>query len=252
MRCILATAKDLIVKPISRADADRIIKTLHYSGKTVKNSSLHLGAFLDGKCGGAMQFGPSLDKSKLIGLVQDTTWNGFIELNRLALADWLPKNSESRCLSVAMRLIKKHYPEIQWVVSFADGCSCGHGTIYQASGFHLTAINPNKNLARLPDGTTLHKMTCESNPDTPRPEAGGRSYYEVTSGKYNWAKYVEAVGATILDGYQLRYLYFLDPSAKERLTVPIIPFARIKELGATMYRGQAISSLLSPPSEHTD
>jgi hypothetical protein len=241
-RCTLASAKDLVIKPIAKADADRIVKSLHYSGKVVKNSVLHLGVFLDGKCGGALQFGPSLDKSKLIGLVEGTPWNGFVELNRMALADWLPKNGESRCISIAMKLIKKHYPEIQWVVSFADGCSCGHGTIYQASGFHLTGIVPNKNLARLPTGETIHKMTLESNPDSPRPEAGGRSYYSITGGKYNWAKYVEAVGATILDGFQLRYIYFLDPTAKERITVPTIPFSKIEEMGATMYRGQVLST----------
>lgn len=180
------SAKDIRVEPISRQDADKIIKNLHYSGKVVKNSQLHFGIFLDGKCGGCLQFGPSLDKSKIIGLVKDTKWNGFLELNRAALADWLPKNSESRSISIASKLIQKHYPHIEWVVSFADGTLCGHGTIYQASNFWLTGITKNKNLAILPNGTTIHKMTCESNPTTPRPEAGGRSYYDITDGKYAW------------------------------------------------------------------
>jgi (2Fe-2S) ferredoxin len=34
----MASAKDLIVKPISAADANRIVKSLHYSGKVVQNS----------------------------------------------------------------------------------------------------------------------------------------------------------------------------------------------------------------------
>ncbi len=41
-----------------------------------------------------------------------------------------------------------------------------------------------------------------------------------------------------LPGYQLRYLYFLDPTARQRLTVPILPFSRIAEMGACMYRGK--------------
>lgn len=40
------------------------------------------------------------------------------------------------------------------------------------------------------------------------------------------------------DGFQLRYIYFLDPTARERLTVQIIPFSRIEELGAGMYKGK--------------
>ena len=39
-------------------------------------------------------------------------------------------------------------------------------------------------------------------------------------------------------GFQLRYLYFLDPSARERLTVPVLPFSEIDRLGAGMYRGR--------------
>jgi hypothetical protein len=34
-------AKNIIVKPISSRDANKIIKALHYSGKVVNNSQLH-------------------------------------------------------------------------------------------------------------------------------------------------------------------------------------------------------------------
>lgn len=40
-----------------------------------------------------------------------------------------------------------------------------------------------------------------------------------------------------LPGYQLRYIYFIDSSAKERLTVPILPCSKIDEMGARMYKG---------------
>jgi hypothetical protein len=41
-----------------------------------------------------------------------------------------------------------------------------------------------------------------------------------------------------LPGFQLRYLYFLDPTAKDRLTVPILPYSAISEAGASMYKGK--------------
>ena len=47
-------------------------------------------------------------------------------------------------------------------------------------------------------------------------------------------------GAKPLAGFQLRYVYFLNPKAKERLTVPIIPFSKIDEMGASMYKGNSI------------
>jgi hypothetical protein len=232
------SAKDLVVKPISSQDATRIVKACHYSGKVVQNSQLHFGVFLDGKCGGAMQFGPSLDKRKMLGLVSGTGWNGFIELNRMAFADWLPRNSESRAIAVAMRLIRKSYPHIEWVVSFADGTQCGDGTIYRASGFLLTSINESMNLVMRGDGEVIHKMTLESNPTAKRAELGGRSYYEITGGKYNLEAYRKATGGKIIPGFQLRYLYFLNPAARARLTVPILPFSEIDRRGAGMYKGK--------------
>ena len=42
-----------------------------------------------------------------------------------------------------------------------------------------------------------------------------------------------------IPGFQLRYLYFIDPTARERLTVPVLPFSEIDRVGARMYRGQA-------------
>ena len=41
-----------------------------------------------------------------------------------------------------------------------------------------------------------------------------------------------------LKGFQLRYVYFLNPEAKKRLTVPILPFSKIDEMGAGMYKGK--------------
>lgn len=146
------SAKDIRVEPIARKDADTIVKRVHYSGKVVQNSQLHLGVFYRGKLEGAMQFGPSLDKRKIQGLVKDTPWNGFIELNRMAFSEALPRNSESRAISVAMRLMRKHAPHVQWVVSFADGAQCGDGTIYRASGFVLTGIKENNQIIEFPDG----------------------------------------------------------------------------------------------------
>ena len=186
-------AKDIVLRPIDRREADAVVRRVHYSGKVVQNSQLHIGVFYQGRLEGAMQFGPSLDKRKIQGLVVGTPWNGFIELNRMAFTDALPRNSESRALSVAMRLLRKYAPHVQWVVTFADGAQCGDGTIYRAAGFVLTGIAISKNLVRLPSGMVVHKMTLESSPTAPRAELGGRSYYDVTGGRYDLAKYARLV-----------------------------------------------------------
>jgi hypothetical protein len=236
----VSSAKDILVRPIKSSAANEIIRRVHYSGKVVNNSTLHLGAFLDGKIEGVMSFGSPLDKRKVLPLVSGTAWTGMLELNRMAFSERLPRNSESRCMAVAFRLIKKHYPHVEWILSFSDGTQCGDGAIYRAAGFVLTQVSRSMNLVRRGDGVVVHKMTLESNPTSPRPELGGRSYYDLTGGKYNLGKYVEAVSGAIIPGHQLRYIYFLNPAARQRLTVPVLPFGKIQEMGAGMYRGEKI------------
>lgn len=237
----MGRAKEIIVKVIPSKIANAFIKKHHYSGKVVNNSKLHFGAFLDNKLHGVMSFGPSLDKSKIIGLVKNTGWNEFLELNRMAFDEYLPKNSESRCISIALKLIKKNAPQIKWIISFADGCSCGDGTIYRASGFVLTLIKENSDLCILPNGEKIHSMTLKSNPLTPRKELNGKTFFDITGGTYNFKKYVEYANGKILKGYQLRYIYFIVKSKEKDLTVPIIPFSKIDELNAGMYKGEKIT-----------
>jgi hypothetical protein len=237
----MGRAKEIVIKVITKHIGDDFIKKHHYSGKVVNNSVLHFGCFLDNTLHGVLQYGSPLDKSKVIQLVKETQWNDFLELNRMAFDDYLPRNSESYCIGKTLRLIKKNSPNIKWVISFADGCSCGDGTIYRASNFVLTGIKKNHNLCEIPSGEKIHKLTLESTPVKKRPELGGKSYFDITNGKYDFKKYVKACGGKIIEGYQLRYIYFIDKSYRKNLTVPEIPFSKIDEVGAGMYKGQRIS-----------
>lgn len=216
----MVSAKDIIVKPIKSNIANDFVKKNHYSGKVVPNSQLHFGCFLNGVLGGVMSFGPSTDKKKLQGLVKNTGWNDFIELNRMAFSDLLPKNSESRGLSVAIKLIKKHYPNIKWIISFADGCQCGDGTIYRASGFVLTQIKKNTGLRMDEKGNVYSQVTFSAH----RPNE---------MNKFRQMKPVQ--------GFMLRYIYFIDKEKINDLTVPTVPFSKIKEMGASMYLGKKTS-----------
>ena len=84
-------------------------------------------------------------------------------------------------------------------------------------------------------------MCIRDRPKAPRPELGGRSFFDVTDGGFAWKKYMEAAGGVLLPGYQLRYIYFIDKSMRRHLTVPEIPYSRIDELGAGMYKGEKIT-----------
>lgn len=238
----MGRAKEIIVKVIPARIANPFVKKHHYSGKVVQNSSLHFGVFLDGALHGVMSFGPSLDKRKLVGLVRGTGWNEFIELNRMAFDDVLPRNSESRAISIALRMIKKQAPQIKWVISFADGCQCGDGAIYRASGFVLTGYSEGsmwelpEPLAKLNGGPVAHRMKIQD-----KKSAVSQYILARTNGKnLTMENCAKKFGGRILEGKMFRYIYFIEKSAKERLTVPIIPFSKIEEMGAGMYKGEKI------------
>jgi hypothetical protein len=168
----------------------------------VQNSQLHIGVFYGGRLEGVMQFGPSLDKRKTMGMVEGTGWNEFTELNRMAFSDALPKNSESRAIAIALRLIRKHLPAIKWVISFADGSQCGDGTIYRAAGFILTGIKKNDQIIEFPDGLRETRLVL-TDPRRPRRlEVAAR--YGVTVGGEASLKPFLAIGARPVEGYQLR------------------------------------------------
>lgn len=237
----MASAKDLIVKPISAEDANKIVKALHYSGKVDTRSQIHLGVFIGDKCGGAMQFGPSVNKHASRNLFSNCGWNEWIELHRMAFADWLPRNSESRCIGYAMRWIKRNYKHITFVVSYADAAQCGDGAIYRASGFVLTDIKKNSSMWKMPDGEVVCSIVF--NPGfQPNAGAGSVKHRYKKTGSEAAGAFLKKIGAQKLPGFQLRYIYFLDPTARDRLTVPVLPFSAIDKAGAGMYRGKKKSS----------
>jgi hypothetical protein len=219
----MGRAKEILVKVIPSKIANDFVKKNHYSGKIVNNSSLHFGCFLDNKLHGVMSYGSPFDKSRVLGMVEPCLWNEMLELNRMAFDEYLPKNSESRCLAISIKLIKRNAPHIKWILSFSDGTQSGDGTIYRASGFYLTSIKQNQSIIELENGKRVASMTF-------------------TKGKHILAQNGRAgipKGSKKVEGFQLRYIFLIDKKCK--LTVPILPYSKIDEMGAGMYKGKKIT-----------
>lgn len=214
----MGRAKEIIVKVIPSKIANDFVKKNHYSGKVVNMSTLHFGCFLDNKLHGVMSYGPPMDKRNVLDLVNtglsdlNKKWNEMLELNRMAFDDYLPKYSESRCIAISIKLLKKNAPQIKWILSYSDATQCGDGTIYRASGFKLTQINKNSTIYKLSNGDIVAKRG-DSNYDFKNSEA--------------------------LKGFQNRYIYLIDKSCK--INSEILPFSEIDKQGAGMYKGEKIA-----------
>lgn len=228
----MSTAKDIVIKVIDSASSRKIVERYHYSGKCTQNSQIHFGVFLNGKLEGALQFGPSIDKRRMaenLGI----GFNDALELNRMALSDVCPKNSESRSLGICLRILKKKYPHLKVIISFADACQCGDGTIYRASGFKLHSFKQNNSLFLIPDNVVpfIKKYI---------PSFGGgvianKALNNVVSenGSYLTTK-IKQMGAKPLVGYQMKYLYFFDKVLEKKFK--FVEFDKIPQ-DVKMYKG---------------
>ena len=237
----MGRAKEILVKVIPSKIANDFVKKHHYSGKVTPNSKIHFGCFLDNKLHGVLSFGSPMDKSKVLHIVQPCLWNEMLELNRMAFDETLPKYSESRCIAISIKLIKKNAPHIKWILSFSDGINCGDGTIYRASGFSLIQINGNTDMWRLPNGEIISGNTLRQSGYTSwlKPFINITKFNELRKGKSSSVHVLNYIGAKKLIGHQLKYIYLIDKTCK--ITVPILPFSKIDEMGAGMYKGKKIT-----------
>lgn len=216
------TAKDIEIKPIDAASAKKIVQMYHYSGKTTQNSQIHFGVFLGGSLQGALQYGPSIDKRRMaqnLGI----GFNESLELNRMALSDKCPKNSESRALGITLRILKKKYPHLKVIISFADACQCGDGTIYRASGFKLHSFKTNNSLWKNEKGEIYFDHGTKS---IPKDE-------------------LKAKGFKPIEGFQMKYLYFFDKSLEKKFK--FVEFDKIP-YQVRMYKGIKRTELESKAS----
>lgn len=124
----------------------------------------------------------------------------------MAFDDKLPRNSESRCIAVSLRLIKKNAPQIKRVISFADGTQCGDGTIYRASGFKLVGIAEN--------------TAIRINPET------GEKIHTIQA--FHLKKQKEFSTWEPVKGNQLKYVYLIDKTCE--LAVPVLSFDTIDKV----------------------
>ena len=120
-------------------------------------------------------------------------------------------------------------------------------TIYRAAGFVLTRIKPNTTMWIGPDGTVISNVGERTSMRKIQATAARTAY----RGGADMDHY-KALGYKPMEGHQLRYIYFVNPKARARLTVPVLPFTEIGRAGAAMVRGQRVCSIpAETPVSHT-
>lgn len=197
------------VKEINRDLANKIIVENHYSKKFYNATYIHLGVFMKDQMVGVLQFGYAMNPASCASVVANTEMDEYLELNRMWLDDAAPRNSESRAISYAIKFIKKKYPKIKWIQSFADErCNC-FGVVYQASNFEY--YGEHSSVFYELDGEIYHKSLMERNPKLSKAAA------RLQNGKDR---------ATASSYRQFRYIYFIDRRCKKDVKYKQQPFPK--------------------------
>lgn len=134
-RIIGIRKEDYVVLECDNKVIDPLVIENHYSHTVPKNRWRSFGVYYKGKLKGAMQLGYGITPHKKKHICKHITRTNYKEFDRMWLSDDLSKNSESLVIGLLLRLIKKKYPKIRFIITYADGTVDNVGTIYQASNF---------------------------------------------------------------------------------------------------------------------
>ena len=197
------------VKEIDRKIARKVIIENHYSKKVYAASYIHLGVFIDGNMRGALQFGYAMNPASGGSVVAGTAMNEYLELNRMWLDDVAPRNSESKAISYAIKFIKRKFPSIKWIQSFADERCGGFGIVYQACSFDYFGEHTSTFWEL--DGVVYHNSLMT------RDRSLSKSAAIIQDGKDR---------ATSYELRQFRYIKFLDKREKKNCKLKQAPYPK--------------------------
>lgn len=197
------------VKEIERQLAYDIIIKNHYSkkGDSVAHNKINLGVFNDIKLIGVLQYGYAMNPLSCKKIVKGTKINEYLELNRMWIADNVGKYPESKAISYSLKYIRKKYPNIKWIQSFADERCGGYGIVYQACSFNY--YGEHKSVFWEIEGEIYHNSILTNN----KRKAKGRLENKIN----------DAIKKELR---QFRYIKFLDQREKKKCLLKELPYPK--------------------------
>jgi adenine modification enzyme len=195
-------SNEFYIKEIDRNLANDIIVKNHYSKKFYNATYIHLGLFVNEEIKGVLQYGYAMNPASCGSVVEGTQKDEYLELNRMWIADNVGEYPESRAISYSLKYIRRKYPKIKWIQSFADERCGGFGIVYQACSFDY--YGEHKSDFWELDGQVYHNIQMTVSKDSKR-YAGEAKYLQENKDK--------AIKMTLR---QFRYIKFLDQREKKK------------------------------------
>lgn len=203
---------DFYIKEIDRKQANKMVVENHYSKKFYNATYIHLGLFVDGAIKGVLQYGYAMNPASCGGVVEGTQQDEYLELNRMWIADNVGKYPESRAISYSLKYIRRKYPKIKWIQSFADERCGGFGIVYQACSFDY--YGEHKSDFWELDDVVYHNIQMTVAKDSKRYK-GGAKYLQENKDR-----------AKKMNLRQFRYIKFLDQREKKKCLLKEQPYPK--------------------------
>lgn len=172
-------ASKVIVRKIDKATAEDVIVKNHYSHKW-SLCQVAYGVFyitdkqsdffdtIEEKLIGAIVFGQPVGRSAAESVSKLINVYEVFELTRLFIHDGYGRNIESYALSKSLDFLRRDFPNIKAIITYADGEQGHRGIIYQACNFHYQgnsslALMPNYSVSLIgPPYQWIHSRTISS------------------------------------------------------------------------------------------
>jgi hypothetical protein len=224
------------VLTVRHVDADpagaKVVKNLivshHYSRKTTPNRFASFAVSKHGETEilGALQLGYGIRPHMKHTVSSLITKENYCEFDRMWLDDALPKNSESQVISLLLAFVKVRWPQIRFVITYADGSVGNVGTIYKAtnaipigkSPVDFYILPPTE---AYPNGERVHPVTMWH-----RHRTRNRQFLEQTYPGYKHIKGGET-------GWQYKFLYILHHGTRKAYEREQVERTKIAEPGLT-------------------
>lgn len=124
------------IQLVSKMVALEMIQKYHYSNTLPKINKYFCGFFLDDELVGIVTLGYGTQPLNTIKKIFPTLkTSDYLEIGRMCMTEYMPKNSESQMLSLLIKWIKHNIPSLKILFTWADGMLGKPGYVYQASGF---------------------------------------------------------------------------------------------------------------------
>ncbi len=185
----------------------------HYSKTMPRITKVCYGGFRSEELVAAISFGwGSRPLHTIRRLFPSLVSQDYLEIGKMCLADSQPRNSETQFMAATFWMLRKQFPDVKLIFTWADAMWGKPGYVYQAANFLYGGFIWT-DVYQTPDGQRIHPLQLRSAMGTylrtQRPNA-------IELAERGWAHYF---------GKQFRYLRFLCDAREQQRLLRESPFS---------------------------